>query len=156
MKFDLTNLVTNLVDFIDIDEKVIIPKALMEKSTIRKLNNVNFKGKITRDYDLNIVLEGIINGEMILPDDITLEDVSVSFNSKVEETLETINNTVDILELLWQNILIEVPLKVRDPKNADIHLEGDGWRLITEDELNNNKNNPFSDLAKLLDEKGRE
>ena len=63
---------------------------------------------------------------------------------------------IDILDFLWQTILVEVPLKVRNPKNENIKLEGNGWRLITEDELNNRKYNPFSELSKLLDKEGSE
>ena len=55
--------------------------------------------------------------------------------------------TIDITLDLWQNILVEIPLYAVNDKNKDIKLEGDGWRLISEDEaLANNDNNPFKDL----------
>ena len=42
---------------------------------------------------------------------------------------------------------MEVPLYAVNDKNKDIKLEGDGWRLISEDEVStNNDNNPFKDL----------
>ena len=50
---------------------------------------------------------------------------------------------------MWENILLEVPLqftKVRDLSK----FHGDGWRLIREDELENN--NPFSELLKDFEE----
>ena len=160
MKFDLTNLIANVVDAINIEEKVIIPEELIKTSTIKELENVVFKGKITKDYDMNLTLEGKISGSMILPDDITLEDTNYEFTSEIEENIEEIlkidKNTIDILEFLWQNILVEVPLKVRNPKNENIHLEGNGWRFMTEDELKNQKYTPFSDLSKLLDKEGSE
>lgn len=160
MKIDLTNLITNVVDSININENVIIPEELIEVTSIRKLENVVFQGKITKDYDMNLVLEGVISGTMILPDDITLEDTNYEFKCEleeyVEEVLEIKRNEIDILEILWQNILVEVPLKVRNPKNSNTKIEGNGWRLITEDELANRKNCPFSDLSKLLDKEGSE
>jgi len=160
MKIDLTNLITNIVDAININEKVVIPEELIKTSNIRKLDNVIFKGKITKDYDMNLVLEGVMSGLMILPDDITLEDTLYEFKSEIEENVEQIveinKNTIDILDFLWQNILVEIPLKVRNPKNDNIKLEGNGWRFITEEELNNRKNRPFSDLSIILDKEGSE
>lgn len=160
MKIDLTNLITNVVDSINIEQNLIIPEELIKESSIRKLENVIFKGKITKDYDMNLILEGIISGLMILPDDITLEDTEYEFKNEIEENIEEVlqinRNTIDLLELLWQNILVEIPLRVRNPKSENIHLEGNGWRLITEEELENRKNCPFSDLSKLLDKEGSE
>ena len=49
--------------------------------------------------------------------------------------------------------LVEIPSKVRGNANEDINLEGDGWRLINEDEVHASNNSPFSDLQKLLDDK---
>ena len=46
---------------------------------------------------------------------------------------------------LWQNILVEVPLRAVNPKNENISLSGDGWRLISEEEVKT-ENNPFMDL----------
>jgi len=160
MKIDLTNLVTNMIDSININENININNDILKNSNIKKLENVNFVGKITKDYDMNLELSGVISGTMILPDDITLEDVDYEFKidvlENIEETFKIEKNTIDILDYLWQNILVEIPLKVRNPKNDNIKLEGNGWRLITEEELENRSNRPFSDLSKLFDKEGSE
>ena len=57
--------------------------------------------------------------------------------------------TIDITEDLWQNILVEIPLKCVNDKNKDLTLEGDGWRLISEDDVKL-ENNPLSSLKDLL------
>ena len=159
MKIDLTNLITNLIDSINISEKVIVDESLIENSNIKRLENVVFNGKITKDSDMNLELSGVISGNMVLPDDITLEDTDFEFKIDVLENVEQIcqleKNTIDILDFLWQNILVEVPLKVQNPNRKDIKLEGDGWRLITEEELENRKYNPFSDLSTILDKGGK-
>ena len=41
---------------------------------------------------------------------------------------------------------MEIPLKVKDPKNENLKLEGNGWRLITEEELKQEKSSPFDEL----------
>ena len=96
----------------------------------------------------------------ITGDNVTLEDTSYEFKTEIEEELSEVGNiernSIDILDYLWQNILVEVPLKVHNSKNDNITLKGDGWRFMTEDELNNRHNYPLSDLSKLLDKEGSE
>lgn len=155
MRIDLTNILTNIVSAININEQVIIDNEMLKTSNIRRLDNIMFNGKIFKDYEDNLVLEGNITGTMILPDDITLKDVNYEFKSEIFEYIEEVfkidKKSIDILDYLWQNILVEVPLKVRSEEDDNISLKGDGWRLITEEELKNRSNRPFSDLSKLLD-----
>lgn len=155
MRIDLTNILANIVSAININEQVIIDNEMLKTSNIRRLDNTMFNGRIFKDYEDNLVLEGNITGTMVLPDDITLKDVNYEFKSEIFEYIEEVftidKNSIDILDYLWQNILVEIPLKVRTEEDDNITLKGDGWRLITEEELNNRSNRPFSDLSKLLD-----
>lgn len=152
MTIDLFNLVVNNKT-INIDSDIIIPNEYLENSGIRRLNNIHFKGNIKKLVDDTYSLEGVLNGTMILADDITLEDYEYNFTSEIEENIEetsiNLQKTLDITDILWQNILIEVPSKVVNDKNKNIKLEGNGWRLISEDDLNS-KNNPLSELEDLL------
>ena len=152
MTIDLFNLVVNNKT-INIDSDIIIPNEYLENSAIRRLNNIYFKGNIKKLVDDTYSLEGVLSGTMILADDITLEDYEYNFTSEIEENIEetsiNLQKTLDITDILWQNILIEVPSKVVNDKNKNIKLEGNGWRLISEDDLNN-KNNPLSELEDLL------
>lgn len=154
MKIDLTNILTNLVSAININEQINVDDNLLKQSNIKKLENTYFKGRVFKDYEDNLVLEGIIQGIMILPDDITLEDVNYEFKTDIYEYIEQVfeidKNSIDIFDYLYQNILVEVPLKVRG-NNDNITLKGDGWQLITEEEYQNKSNKPFSDLSKLLE-----
>ena len=152
MTIDLFNLVVNNKT-INIDSDIIIPNEYLENSGIRRLNNIHFKGNIKKLVDDTYSLEGVLSGTMILADDITLEDYEYNFTSEIEENIEetslNLQKTLDITDILWQNILIEVPSKLVNEKNKNIKLEGNGWRLISEDDLNN-KNNPLSELEDLL------
>ena len=152
MTIDLFNLVVNNKT-INIDSDIIVPNDYLEKSGIRRLNNIHFKGSIKKLVDDTYSLEGVLTGTMILADDITLEDYEYNFTSEIEENIEetsiNLQKTLDITDILWQNILIEVPSKVVSDKNKNLKLEGNGWRLISEDDLNNN-NNPLSELEDLL------
>lgn len=152
MTIDLFNLVVNNKT-INIDSDIIIPNEYLENSGIRRLNNIHFKGNIKKLVDDTYSLEGVLSGTMVLADDITLEDYEYNFTSEIEENIEetsiNLQKTLDITDILWQNILIEVPSKVVNDKNKNIKLEGNGWRLISEDDLSN-KNNPLSELEDLL------
>lgn len=152
MTIDLFNLVVNNKT-INIDSDIIIPNEYLENSGIIRLNNIHFKGNIKKLVDDTYSLEGVLSGTMILADDITLEDYEYNFTSEIEENIEetsiNLQKTLDITDILWQNILIEVPSKVVNDKNKNIKLEGNGWRLISEDDLNS-KNNPLSELEDLL------
>mgnify|MGYP003305038554 FL=1 len=139
---------------INIDNEVNISEELLSTSTIRRLNNVHFNGYIDKLIDDTYELVGTLRGSMIIPDDITLEDFEYNFTSEIEENIDetriNFQKSIDITEDLWQNILVEIPLKAINEKNKNIKLEGDGWRLISEDELANTKNNPLSSLEELL------
>ena len=152
MIIELFNLVINNKKII-IDNDVVISEELLSSSTIRRLENVHFSGTLSRLIDDTYELSGVLKGTMILPDDITLEDYEYNFTSEIEEKIEetriNYQKTLDITEDLWQNILVEIPLKAVNEKNRDLKLEGDGWRLISEDDINT-ENNPLSSLKELL------
>jgi len=155
MKLDITKLLQAYVDIIDINGEVTIPEELLSKSLIVSLKDTTINGDITLDEEDNLLLTGNLKGIMILKDDITLEPVEYSFNTDLEEILEKKQNILDITEILWQNILVEIPSKVRSTNEA-INLEGDGWRVISEENFEkerNNKDNPFAILDELYDEK---
>ena len=91
---------------------------------------------------------------MKIEDSISLEIISYPFSFEIEENLEEkelkYEKTLDIINVLWQNIVLEVPLK--QTKVTDFSdYQGDGWKLVTEEERKNT-NNPFSELANMLGE----
>ena len=155
MQIDITKLLNSYVDVIEINNEINIPNELLSHSLITKLKNVNLTGDITIDEDDNINITGKLIGTMILKDDITLAPVEYVFDTEIEEILEKSKNILDITDVLWQNILVEIPSKVRST-DEDINLEGNGWRVISEEQFENerkNSNNPFANLDKLLNTK---
>ena len=152
MQIDITKLLTNSSNTIYLNEELTIPDNINTDSRITSLNNLKFNGKITLDEANELSLTGKLSGTMILKDDITLEKVNYDFETDIEEILEKENNKVDLTDIMYQNIVVEIPSKVR-ATSEDIELSGDGWRVISEDTYNrerNNKNNPFGNLNELL------
>ena len=152
MIIDLTDLLIGKVDYLDIDEDVIIDDSYFANTSIRDLIGTHFYGNVIRIED-GYQLKGSISGVMVLPDDVTLMDVDYSYDIVVSENFndgdeffKIVQNRLDITEFLWQNILVEVPSKIKGEDSDNLTLEGDGWRLITEEELEKGNNSPFSEL----------
>jgi len=152
MQIDITKLLTNYAYSIDIISDVVIPNEMIQDVRVVSLNILKFVGNASLDEDDNILINGHITGKILLRDDLTLEEIEYPLDVEVEEILENRQNILDITDVLWQNILVEIPSKVRKT-NEDVTLEGDGWRVISEERFNeerNKANNPFSNLGELL------
>jgi uncharacterized protein len=124
MIIDLTKLIYNNLYKLPIKGEVIVPKEMLKNTDIRRISPVKVEGYIfnnEEEYELYIT----IKGTMILPCARTLKDV--------DNSLEINQNRLDIFPIVWQNILVDVPLRVLAPDASDEPVEGDGWRLITED-----------------------
>ena len=147
MEIDLNEL--NIKPEIDIDTKVKFEEENLKKAGILNMDEVNIKGKITENLD-EYLLKLNINGKMILPCNLTLEPVDYLFNIEIEENLNEIaknsKKTIDILPIIWENILMEIPMKIVSPKAKNMKTKGEGWELITDSEDKGNHS-----LAKLKD-----
>ena len=157
MFIDLTLLNSNTVNEIDISNTYSIPESYYENTDIISLNNVLVKGKIKRidneEDESTLYIDAIIDGIMIIPDSISLEEVEypfhIEYNDFYEENDKNNENTLDIFAFLWENIVLEVPLQFT--KVTDLSkFHGDGWKLISEEDRNHEAN-PFSELLKEFD-----
>lgn len=155
MKIDLTKLMFNNLHRIPVQGEIIIPSEMLENTDIRRISPVKVNGFVSNNEE-NYELDINITGEMVLPCCRTLKDVNYPFDIHIDEiidenndnSLEIIQNSLEIFPIVWQNILVDVPLRVLAPDAKDEPIEGDGWRLITE-ETNEEKVDPR--LAKLKD-----
>ena len=94
---------------------------------------------------------------MVLPCAITLKPVDYPFSlviddeieklyENIEEKLINLQNTIDILPIIWENILMEIPMRVVSPNAKPEKLKGDGWQFVTEP-----RDNVNPELEKLKD-----
>ncbi len=104
----------------------------LEKAGIRKIDKISFSGKLYFNVVDEIILEGNIFGKVILPDSVDLSDYSYEIDAKIEEIIENFENTLDINEILWENIVLEVPIRVSQKNLEDI--SGNGWKVVNETE----------------------
>ena len=154
MNIDLLKLKNNIEKRIEINEEIIFEKEQYENTDLIDLKDVKETGELTKDSMDDICLYLKVEGTMYLPCAITLERVEHKFefilDDKLENVLEEvkndkkIENTIDILPIIWENILMEIPMRVVSPDAENIELSGDGWSFTTKEM--EEKDNPFMEL----------
>ena len=145
MNINLTKLITNLTNEIKIDDEVTIDDKFLENIDIKKISKVKVKGNIYPEgsnFSVNLNIKCILT----LVCSISLKDVEYNIDINVneiigenddilEENNKIINNSIDLIPIIWQNIILEVPLKVVSPDIEVKNINGDGWRFITDEEV---------------------
>lgn len=153
MIIELDELFCHNTETIPIDSNIKFNDEEYHNNEIKDLKNVHFTGEIHYGNDESIDLVGSLQGTMVISDAISLDDVDYSFSCEIDENLDEIlennQNTIDILDVLWQNIVLEIPLKYTLVDDLSKY-QGDGWKVISEDEIK--RDNPFSVLAEKMKE----
>ena len=161
MQFDITRMNNNIEKTIHIDETYSFTQDELMGTDLLKLENISIMGELFKNSLGNIELNVDVEGVMVMPCAITLKPVDYPFAITIsgeidelmvnfEENQRNFKNTIDILPIIWENILMEIPMRVvsEDVKDKDLNLSGDGWKFITEEE----KTSPLSELMDYLDD----
>ena len=142
MNIDITSLKTRNNNVVEFSNSLVFPKEKLDETELKDLKNVEVKGSIKRNltdaFDITLNIQGI----MVLPCALTLKPVDYPFTINVEGNLEellqeidnhnTLGNIVDILPIIWENILMEIPMRViSDDANID-EAHGEGWQVIND------------------------
>lgn len=137
MKIDLNYL--NRYGKLKIDSDFVIDESYYKNTDIRKLENLHVSGEVIVDYEDDINFNLNISGRMILPCAVSLVDVPYDFDTSIEENIgkfeeiyKNNKNTLEISEILWENIVLEIPIRVVSKDIEPSNTSGDGWELISE------------------------
>jgi len=161
MNYDLTRLRNGIDRNVVVDDYYSFTEEQLKGTDLTKLDNVHVEGEISLNAIDELYLSLEVTGNMVIPCAITLKPVEVPFDIIIEGDLSEIHpesqenaekciNSLDILPIIWENILMEIPMRVVSP-DADItKLKGDGWRVITDEE--DSVNSELSKLKDLLDD----
>lgn len=160
MIIDLVPLKNKSVNTIEINCDYLFNMEMLSNTDIMEPLKIHIEGTITNDILDGYLLNVKVTGIMKLPCSITLEPVSVPAEieiagnleellQEIEENHKKIENSIDILPILWENILMEIPMKVTSPNACSKQIEGDGWKLVTE-ESQEIKNPALEKLKDLL------
>ena len=78
---------------------------------------------------------------MILEDSVTLEETEYDFESEADDSagnyekyLNKNRNLLDILPILWENIVSEVPIQIKKEGSTLQNVSGNGWEFESNNE----------------------
>lgn len=157
MELNLAELTNKSVTY---DNDFVINADTYKEVGIIDLKNLHVTGDISLNSVSMLAVNLTITGIMVIPDSVTNEPVEYPFTSKIEEEYDINDenfleyyqkeqNILDIMKILWENIVLEVPMRFTLAKDA--HLSGDGWSL-GEDKNKDDQIDPrLAKLAELLD-----
>jgi len=147
-----------------IEETLIFPLEMFERyAHINGLKDILVKGTGNLDSKQKRLYVDIqITGIMLLPCALTLEEVEYPFTvssaevfsfekpDPEEDIREVKKGIVELAPVVFENIMIEVPMRVVK-ETADVALEGKGWKML--DSVATDKDDDYIDprLAKLKD-----
>ena len=141
LNIDITRLKSNIDEYTLIDLNYSFSKEQLENTNIIEMNDINIKGYITKNMD-NFHLKVDVSGVMVLPCSVSLKptkypfslEIDEDFDENLQESLKNVSNSIDIFQIIWENILMEIPLRVVNEDLSDVKTEGEGWQLITDKE----------------------
>ena len=137
MNIDITRLKSGIDEYIPISLVYSFCKDELSSTNIISLDNVSINGSITKEFD-DFSLNLTVSGVMVLPCSLTLKPTNHEFSIEIEEVLgenyKNNQNSLDIFPIIWENILMEIPIRIVNEDVSDIKLSGDGWKLITDGE----------------------
>lgn len=160
MDLDLTKVPIRNINY---EGVVAIPKEYYEKMDILDVQNVHLKFEIYKNMDQDDILHLVCTGNFLLQDARNLESVSYPFQfefaEKIDEEsemcgrfLENSQNTLDIMAILWENIVLENPISYTECDSLENPKENVGWRVVGEKD--DEEIDPrLAPLMELLDKK---
>jgi hypothetical protein len=130
----------NMNNKVFVDQDVIFPEEF-DKGDIKDLKNVHVNGYLSiSEYD-ELDYNLTITGTMILEDSVTLEETEYDFESEAEDSagnyekyLNKNRNLLDILPILWENIVSEVPIQIKKEGSTLQNVSGNGWEFESNNE----------------------
>ena len=157
------------IDLAKVDEKGIViddivsfGEEYIKDTQIVRCNDIKVKGRAYYSVTNEIVFDCKVEGSLVLLDAMDLEEVNYPFNFEISEILSENDDekdqnelkTLDIMDILWQNIVLEVPISFRKDPEKKYEMSGEGWELIDEERK---KLDPrLAPLLELLEKEGKE
>ena len=149
MKWQIAKLVKQQTNQVVIDEEVDFSSLVERNSDVRELSNVRISGEgRVKASEKRVIFKLDISGTMTLGCALTLEDVIYPFRIQTTEIFtwnddaydETSDehlvtgNQIELAPIVWQNIFLEIPLKVVSD-NAYEKLKAQGIEIESEEEF---------------------
>lgn len=160
MEFDLNKITEQ---GILIDTIISFDEEYLRVSEIKKLDNVHVSGRIYYSLTKEVIFAGNVNGNMTLVDgysgdlidypfNIDLDEILANFSDEDEKMGKKPKNSLDLKEVLWENIVLEVPIVVSKDNKVKTK-KGEFWEVRDE---NSKKEDPRLECFRTLLDEGKE
>ena len=160
MEFDLNKITEQ---GILIDTIISFDEEYLRVSEIKKLDNVHVSGRIYYSLTKEVIFAGNVNGNMTLVDgysgdlidypfNINLDEILANFSNEDEKVGKKPKNSLDLKEVLWENIVLEVPIVVSKDNKVKTK-KGEFWEVRDE---NYKKDDPRLECFRTLLDEGKE
>ena len=157
----------------NVDQDISFNEDVYKDTEIKGLKNIHVNGTINFDFEDNLIINLKLTGIMMLIDSYTLDLVDYKFSCDIDESIDNkelnllkvvknnenildvsewknfLYNILDISSILWQNIVLEVPISYTLEKDHS-NIKGEGWELV--DEKKEKIDPRLAKLAELLEE----
>ena len=160
MEFDLNKITEQ---GILIDTIISFDEEYLRVSEIKKLDNVHVSGRIYYSLTKEVIFAGNVNVNMTLVDgysgdlidypfNINLDEILANFSNEDEKMGKKPKNSLDLKEVLWENIVLEVPIVVSKDNKVKTK-KGEFWEVRDE---NSKKDDPRLECFRTLLDEGKE
>lgn len=160
MDLDLTKVPIRAMNY---DGEVLIPKNYYENMDILDIQNVHVNFEIYKNMDQDDIMHLVCTGKFLLQDARDLKPVFYPFQFEFEEKideesemcgrfLENCQNTLDIMAILWENIVLENPISYTECDSLENPKDNAGWRVVGEED-DESIDPRLAPLMELLDKK---
>lgn len=147
MKWTKNELIRAKDTTIEFEETINFDASTFPKTLhLRKLTDVTVSGNIHYDLSSDLVYVNLdLEGVMVVPCSISLEDVEYDFHTnslevfsfdkveKDEDIHETKGDVIELLPVIFQLIIMEIPFKVVKPGLKE-YPSGKGWEVVKEED----------------------
>lgn len=115
MIVDLTDLINGYVESKSLELLYSFDKEYLECTNIDRLDDVQINVKITRLDDDTFSMVSYVEGDMWFSDkthhfSLKIEEMYTNNDELSNEYIKINDNTIDILPIIWQNIVLEIPM----------------------------------------------
>lgn len=132
---NLNLIMLNTKGRVDFDEDISLDEC--EHEEIKRFENVHVKGSIldngTEDYEVKFHLTGTMVLKSAINESDVFNDLDINYDDFVTNLVENYKkgtNSLDILPIIWENILLEIPIRAVNANDEFVKTEGEGWEVL--------------------------
>lgn len=108
-----------------------------EDKRIVDIKNVEVEGSIvdngTEEYEVLMHITGVIEVKSAINSSHVPITLDIDLNEFVTDLVEKYKknaNLLDILPIIWENILLEIPIRAVNPDDEFDLTSGEGWEIV--------------------------